>query len=214
MKNLILFSLILLFSMSACNKIKPKCKVYDTMDDALGKKESKQESEELENKKGKVKKSQLRSKKKKIREKRLISLNPYQLKIKPIVGSRQDDAKVIIDAGKVLKVWIAPYKSGMTVIAAHDLYSMVQKPQFIIGEMVPTNKKKGGAVTATDDFPFAFRDEELDKKTRHGNFNNEEMKHYYNNIYKAQANKDVTTERNNKATQEFDETIKNFLNKK
>ena len=190
MVKIINLSFVVLLLVNGCAKPKPKCQTYDTLDDALG------------------------SEKRVIKKDSLASLNPYQLKIKPIVGSRQDDSKVVIDAGKVLKVWIAPYKSGMTVIAAHDLYSMVQKPQFIIGEMVPTNSKKGGIVTVSDDFPFAFRDEELDRVPKQRKFSNPSMKKYYNNVYKAQADNSVVKRRNNEASREFDSAIKNFLNTK
>ena len=86
--------------------------------------------------------------------------NGYRTGIKPIVGTRQRDAQVVIDTGKVLKIWVAPYTQGNTLIAAHDIYTMVEQPHFVVGEMVPVAKGKGRSCDAG--IPVSIKDKYLD----------------------------------------------------
>lgn len=137
---------------------------------------------------------------------------PYQLKIKPIVGTRQDDAKVVVNMGKILKIWIAPYKIKGTLIAAHDIYTWVQKPDFIPGESIPKPKNTDGMVTPTGGFPFVFRDEELDK--RNGRFDADTLKKFSNQVYKAEHNNTIIKTKNSEAEKKFDQVIKEYLENK
>jgi hypothetical protein len=141
----------------------------------------------------------------------LRNTNPYYLKFKPIVGSRQDDAKVVVDMGKVLKVWIAPYKSKGTMIAAHDIYTWVQKPDFIVGEALPSKNTHSGLTNVTGKFPFVFNEGDID--TSKG-FTNKALKKYVNNVYKAQASQEYVEDRATKADEKYGDLIKDYLNNK
>lgn len=136
-------------------------------------------------------------------------VNPYQMKIKPIVGSRQDDAKVVVDMGKVLKVWISPYKSSGTMIASHDLYTWVEKPRFIPGESIDYIKKADGMMSSAKRLPFVFNEHELAKE---GDLTSEDVKDYVNSVYKTQNNNQV--EENNKKSSKYDSTINRYLQNK
>ncbi|CAA6816267.1 MAG: Unknown protein [uncultured Campylobacterales bacterium] len=137
------------------------------------------------------------------------SLTPYQMKIKPIVGSRQDDSKVVVDMGKVLKIWVAPYKSGATMISSHDLYTWVQKPGFIPGESIDTVKKADGMMAASKRLPFVFNENEVAKE---GDLNSKEVKDYVNSVYKVQNDNEIIKENNKKASK-YDPSIKQYLEK-
>lgn len=135
----------------------------------------------------------------------------YQTRIKPYIGTRQNDAKVIIDTGRVLKIWVAPYKQARTLIAAHDVYSMVQKPEFIVGEMVPSGRKKEGLTTCNNDFPFTFKDRHLETVGSKDRFKDENINSYVNNVYKAKSNPSHYDKKRQEANSRYDETIKNYI---
>lgn len=138
---------------------------------------------------------------------------PYQMNNKIIVGSRQDDAKVIYSTGKILKTWVAPYHQGGTLISSHDMYVVVEKPGFLAGESVARNSgDPSGAVTPTSDFPFVYRDYELDRTPKGQRFTNENIKQYNNNIYTNKQTRNIPAKsRTNKANTVYDEKIYQFL---
>lgn len=136
---------------------------------------------------------------------------PYQSKIKPYIGTRQNDAKVVLDHGKVLKVWIAPYKQARTLIAAHDIYTIVEKPQFIMGEMVPSRQRTGGAITCNDDYPFVFKDRHLENVNPEDRFKDNNIKEYVNNVYKAQGKPGVYDKKRAEANKRYNDAIKDYI---
>jgi len=140
-----------------------------------------------------------------------LDSKPYQLKIKPIVETRQNDAKVVVNMGKILKVWIAPYKIKGTLIAGHDIYTWVQKPDFIVGETISDPRDKKGLVTPIGSFPFIFRDSEIDAEN--GKINNKTLRNYVNNVYKAEKDNGLIIKKNNEAEKKFDSVIKEYLKK-
>jgi len=139
------------------------------------------------------------------------NIKPYQMKIKPIIGSRQNDARVIVDTGKVLKIWVAPYKQVRTLIAAHDVYTMVEKPSFIVGEMVPSGHKNDGLVTCQGDYPFVFKDRHLETVKPQDRFKNENIKSYVNNVYKVQQEPSRYEEQRKKNSSKYDSVIKDYI---
>jgi len=136
---------------------------------------------------------------------------PYQLKIKPIVGSRQDDSKVVVDMGKVQKIWIAPYKIKSTLIAAHDIYTWVQKPRFIPGESLPDPKAKTGLPGPYRKLPFVFRSEETDDGSTE--LTDEKIKAYANNVYKAQNDNALIEKKEDEADAKFNAVIGDYIGK-
>jgi len=140
---------------------------------------------------------------------------PYQMKNKIIVGSRQDDAKVVYSIGKILKVWIAPYNQGGTLIASHDNYVVVEKPHFLVGESVDrAGSKPNSAVSPTNNFPYVYRDYELDRSSKKDRFSDRNIKKYNNNIYRSREAYGIPAKsRSNRANAEYDKKIFQFLGK-
>lgn len=135
-----------------------------------------------------------------------ILTKPYQLKITPIIGSRQDDAKVIMDMGKIMKIWIAPYKNQNTFVSSHDNYVVAKAPDFVVGENVPQQNWKA-MKTPVKSMPFLFRDADLDKSDK---LEKEEIVQYNNNIYKQQNDVNEAQERIEESSS-YDKEIKAFL---
>lgn len=135
----------------------------------------------------------------------------YETKIKPYIGTRQNDAKVVMDMGRVLKVWVAPYTQSRTLIAAHDIYAIVQKPKFILGEMVPSGKRTGGLTTCNKDFPFVFKDRHIESIKTGDRFKSGTIKKYVNNVYKAQNNPSHYDKKRKSANKRYDKTIADYI---
>ena len=112
---------------------------------------------------------------------------PYQMKLNPIVGSRSNDAKVVVDMGKVLKVWVAPYKQGLTLNSSHDVYTFVAAPQFVLGETVPHRQKGGSLFSPSNKLPFLITDKQLNVNSEEKEIRDEEIQKYVNGVYKARA---------------------------
>lgn len=140
----------------------------------------------------------------------------YQMKNKLLVGSRQDDARVVYDIGKILKVWISPYYQAGTLIAGHDNYVVVKKPSFIVGQSVQKEgTRPNGLVTPTGDFPFVLRGSELDRNRGGYRFSNKNIKRFNNDVYKVNASRGAVAEqRVQKANSKFDKEILNFVEDK
>ena len=137
-----------------------------------------------------------------------VHTKPYELKITPIIGSRQDDAKVIMDMGKIMKIWIAPYKNEGVFVSSHDNYVVAKEADFVLGETVPQKNWKA-MKTPTNNIPFQFRDADLDQSSK---LEEEEIVKYNNNVYEQQNSEDVAIERIEEANS-YDKEIKAFLKK-
>jgi hypothetical protein len=139
----------------------------------------------------------------------------YNMNNKIIVGSRQDDARVVYSVGKILKTWIAPYHQGGTLIASHDNYIVVEKPHFLVGESVQREgRKPSGIVTPTNNIPTVYRDYELDRVKPTKRFSNKNIKRFNNNVYRNQTFKNIPSKsRANKANTVYDSKINDFLRK-
>jgi len=135
----------------------------------------------------------------------------YNTKIKPIIGSRQNDARVVMNTGKVLKIWVSPYKQSSTLIASHDVYAIVEKPNFITGEMVPTGKKVSSVVSCQGDYPFVFKDRHLETVSAQSRFKNSNIKHYVDNTYKAENNSKYYDKKRHENDSRYNDTIKNYI---
>ncbi len=139
--------------------------------------------------------------------KRDMHTKAYELKITPVIGSRQDDAKVIRDMGKILKVWVAPYKNKGTFVSAHDNFVVAKEPDFIIGEAVPQSGWKS-MKTPVNNIPFVFRDADMDTKE---SIDEETIVKYNNNVYKQQNDENIAKARLDDSSNIFDNEIKKFL---
>ncbi len=151
-------------------------------------------------------------KERKQRIKEEINTESYHFMVKPIVGSEQDDSKVIVNMGKILKIWIAPYVVGGTLIAAHSIYSWVVPPKFIPGESVgrvsPTDSS---LLTPSGNYPLIYRPAEVYNKKP--TFSNKEIKEYVNKTYQVDKHPDKYLKNiDNRDKDKYDKLIKQFLN--
>jgi len=137
-----------------------------------------------------------------------IHTKSYQLKITPIIGTRQDDAKVVMDMGKIMKIWIAPYKNKDVFVSSHDNFVVAKKPDFVVGEAVP-QKNWSSMHTPINRMPFVFRDADLDRATKLGK---EEIVKYNNTIYREENSPKISKQRVSESNK-YDKQIIDFLNK-
>lgn len=138
---------------------------------------------------------------------------PYEMNNKLIVGSQQDDARVVYSTGVILKVWVAPYHIGETLISSHSNYVVVEAPRFLVGESV---KKEGtmsdGFIGANRDIPYVFRSEEVDRESNIKKLNNNVIKGFNNNVIYSRESKNIPADnRIIESDAAYDNEILNFI---
>ncbi len=140
-----------------------------------------------------------------------VVLKAYKFKYKPIVGSRHSDARVLLDNGVVLKAWINSYKNKHgSLVASHDLYVRVKKPDFVANYAVlPVSKRTSGLFQSSKKVPFMLSSKEIDRSDIKTNNSIVE----YTNSYEDKSNKKIVKKRI-KESEEFDESIKRYLHSK
>lgn len=95
----------------------------------------------------------------------IVDKQDYQNRYKPVIGTRNNDARTAIDFGIVQKIWIAPYKtSNGSLIGSHDIYIWIKRPDFIPGSAIPSSKIRKGVPTETDTLPFTLHSGEIEYK--------------------------------------------------
>jgi len=121
----------------------------------------------------------------------IVRYEPYQFRQKPIIGSRNNDARVAVDMGVVLKIWVAPYKDSANVLtSAHDIYAWARQPDFIAGEELPRKQDVGSGLTQFGRIPPSLAGEEIDKS----DFSDENIKDFINFMNKEIANRKIPSE--------------------
>jgi len=111
-----------------------------------------------------------------------------------------------MDMGKIMKIWIAPYKNKGTFVSSHDNYVVAKAPDFVLGEEIPQRNWRS-MKTPINKIPFQFRDADLDEAKELGS---KEIVEYNNVIYQQQNNQKAAVKRMNKSNL-YDEEIKRFL---
>lgn len=139
---------------------------------------------------------------------------PYQNKTSLMVESRSNEAKVIINAGKVLKILICPYKHKSTLIAGHDIYTYVEKPGFIVGASVPT-RSTDGLLTSNGKLPFYVNHNELNINDQKQELSNKDVKSFINNLYKRNYGyKSKNYKKIDKLTEKKNQAIMDYIKAK
>jgi len=139
---------------------------------------------------------------------------PYQQKVSLLVESRSNEAKVVIDAGKVLKILVNSYKRNGTLIASHDIYTYVKKPGFIVGQNVP-QRATDGLITPLGKLPFDINKDSLNINAQKEELKTEDVKNFINNYHKEKygfASKD--DEKIEQYKKKRDTAILNYLKMK
>ena len=137
-------------------------------------------------------------------------IEPYKLKVTPLVGSRTNDAKVVMDTGVVLKIYVAPYKVSTTLIAGHDMYTYVTKPGFIVGSDLPKSFNKG-SISPAQKLPFVFDASNIDATDE---ITNNEIKEYINKQHEIKSGKKEVIKKVETKNLKNDSTILNYINSK
>ena len=84
----------------------------------------------------------------------------YQLE----VSTRSNDARAVINTGKVLKTWIKSYVSeDGYLVGAHDIYFYVESPGFKAGIQSPASGYKAGVIKENGKIPIYISPSETDR---------------------------------------------------
>ncbi len=141
-------------------------------------------------------------------KKEIVFINkdkPYHFDYVPIIGTQTPDDKVLINMGVVLRVWIHSYKTrNDDLVASHDIYIWGKKPDFIVGNSLPTINR--GILTPQGKMPFMLSNDSVDRSNFKSNLN---IRNFVNSVYAKEDKGNVNTRI--KKSKKFDETIKNFL---
>ncbi len=141
-------------------------------------------------------------------KKEIVFINkdkPYHFDYVPIIGTQTPDDKVLINMGVVLRVWIHSYKTrNDDLVASHDIYIWGKKPDFIVGNSLPTINR--GILTPQGKMPFMLSNDSVDRSNFKSNLN---IRNFVNSVYAKKDKSNVNTRI--KKSKKFDKTIKNFL---
>jgi len=141
--------------------------------------------------------------------------NPNHFRYKPVIGTRQDDTKVMIDMGKFAKIWIKNYRNkNQTFVASHDIITMIEAPGFIAGEDIPSSKRSVQKKTYGGN-TFSYRSSDLihTNSMDQSELKTSQIKDFVNN-YKTTEKYKKLPEEKQKQLGKYDEKIKYFLNNK
>lgn len=113
----------------------------------------------------------------------ILDKENYTSKFTPIIGSRNNDVRTILDMGMAVKVWVAPYKDQFgTLVAGHDIYVWLERPDFIPGTAVPQiDGDNKGIPNQVGRIPFTLSPEEIDRSDLK---NDKAIQDYVNETYK------------------------------
>lgn len=140
--------------------------------------------------------------------------NYNKFRYKPVIGTRQEDTKVMIDMGQYAKIWIKNYRNkNETFVASHDIITMIKSPGFISGEDVPSSRRRTVNKTYSGN-SFSYRSSDLihnsntmDKlKIKH-------VKDYVNNYNQVKKYKKLPISKQ-KIVNKYDKKIKSYLKAK
>lgn len=132
---------------------------------------------------------------------------PYR----PIIGTRNNDAKTVVDTGVVLKIYVASYKDNKKMlVAAHDRYVWAKEPSFVIGTDRPDIRKRTGMMTPSGKVPFVFGEGEIDAASID---NNLKIRNYLNAVSEADKRDTAALENLEAGDDRFDKVIKGYVEK-
>lgn len=138
----------------------------------------------------------------------LLDKEAYVSKYKPIIGSRNNDVRTILDMGMAVKVWVAPYKDQYGVlVAGHDIYVWLERPDFIPGTSVPQiDGDNKGIPNQVGKIPFTLSPEEIDRSDLK---NDATIQKYVNETYDSSSGSIMMKiDQQNKAIEEDRENMR------
>lgn len=132
-------------------------------------------------------------------------------RFQPVIGTRQEDTKVMIDMGKFAKIWIKNYRNkNQTFVASHDIVTMIKAPGFIAGEEIDFEKRDVVKKTYGGN-TFSYRSSDIVSQTSADdtNLKDEQIKEFVNNYQETKKYgklpdaKSEKLDKYNKAISEF-----------
>jgi len=134
---------------------------------------------------------------------------PYQFKLKPQIGTRQEDARTVVDMGVVLKISINSYKNrNNDLIGGHDIFVWGRKPDFIPSTNLP-KRSSYNVITSNKKLPFYLSNDGLDNADLS---KDETIRKFTNELYKMEKSKELANKKHEKSL-ESDKKILDFLKK-
>lgn len=139
--------------------------------------------------------------------------NPKYFRYKPIIGTKQDDTKVMIDMGQFAKIRINGYRNkNKTYVSVHDNITMIEEPGFIMGEDLPRNR--GRTIQKTyGGRTFSYRSDDLmyqNSSMGNSGISEKEIKDYMNNHEESKKFKKVPVAKK-VLVEKYNSRIKKFL---
>jgi hypothetical protein len=141
------------------------------------------------------------------------SNNPIKFRYKPVIGTKQEDAKVMIDMGEWAKIWVKNYKNkNETFVATHTIVTKVRDPNFIAGEQIPRSRRD----TTYNSYgarSFTFKSQDLIyDNSSHGskNVSDEQVKEYINSYEYSKKTEKLEPQRREKLNK-YNSAIKDYL---
>jgi hypothetical protein len=140
--------------------------------------------------------------------------NYHKFRYKPIIGTRQDDTKVMVDMGKFAKIWVKSYRNkNRTFVASHDIITMIKAPGFIVGEDLPRSSKET-IRRSNSGTTFAYRSSDINhNSSEFRKLTPSDVKEFSNNYNKAKKYRTLTSEKL-KMTKKYNSKLKEFLDEK
>lgn len=143
------------------------------------------------------------------------STNNYNhFRYKPVIGTRQEDTKVMIDMGQFAKIWVKNYRNkNKTFVASHDIITMINEPGFIAGEEIPSSKRRTLKKTYGGN-SFSYRSKDiLHNSSKNSSLETSQIKNFINNYSESKKYKKIPKSKV-KEVKIFDDKIKSFLKKR
>lgn len=93
-------------------------------------------------------------------------------KKKEYLQTKTNVGKMIRDTGEYSRTWVAPYVDQKgDLISAHEMYTVIKDPQWVIGEKTPSKVVEAATPTPMSDKAYGY-ETELNKPTENSNILN------------------------------------------
>lgn len=143
--------------------------------------------------------------------------NAVKFRYKPVIGTKQEDTKTMIDMGQWAKIWVKNYKNdNKTFIASHSIVTMIREPGFIAGEDVPAHRRQS-AYNSYGGRTFTFRSSDLmyeDSSMGSEGLTDDQIKDYVDNYEYSKKTERLEPQRQKEVVKYNKEILKYIADKK
>jgi len=142
--------------------------------------------------------------------------NPEEFRYQPVIGTKQDDTKIMIDMGQWAKIWVKNYKNrNDTYVASHSIVTKIREPGFIAGEEVP-RYRRDATYNANGGRSFSFKSKDLiyqNSSMGSRDLSDNQIKEYVNNYQYSKHTKRLPPQKA-REVQKKNDAIKAYMKKK